>query len=100
MDDAGTVTKAVTTAFTGAYFPSIRRAVIPICAHPLLRRFPNLEELVCHRNPSKQAVMTSIVKSLRGPHIKSLSVIAETLEADFTRGTYAPRLVTSVWALN
>jgi len=55
--------------FRGLDFPSIRRVTIPLAAHPILCRFPNLEELVCFGHESWKTVKP-VLTSVRGPYAK------------------------------
>jgi hypothetical protein len=50
-------------------FPSIKKVTIPLTAHPMLTRLPNVEELVCFRNSMERNV-NPVLNSLRGPYAK------------------------------
>jgi hypothetical protein len=77
-------------------FPNIKRVTIPLTAHPILSRLPNVEEIVCLRGTMRVNVRP-LLSSLRGPYVrerngevepvlKSFTVISISPEMGFTEG--------------
>jgi hypothetical protein len=94
-------------------FHNIKKVAIPTRAHPVLTRFPKVEELACYQASHDDPAPKSICISLRKHRVeggngeavsdlKSLSVIAESSSVDLTNGTYTPPYlpfpVALVWA--
>ena len=64
-------------------FPSIRKVTVPLIAHPIVSRFPNMEELVCFSNCSWKSVKP-VLASVRGPYAREKSGEIEPVLKSFT----------------
>jgi len=102
VDDAKTTTQMVEDVFRETKtkkIPNITKVAIPVCAHPILRLLPKVEELACYKNPTKNSSVKSVVTSSQ-KHVpkegkggaesvlKSFIVIAPHAEPGFATGTY------------
>ena len=63
--------------------PRIKKVTIPLTAHPILSRFPKMEELVCFGHPHEPGVR-HLLGSVRGPHQKERSGEIEPVLKSFT----------------
>ena len=111
VDHADAITGKVQTTFKNKPdFPNIRKVAIPTGVHPILSRLPNVEELVCYHNFTKNGAAKSILSSLKKPGIeasnseaepvlKSLSIIGILPDGAFVDGTYTHLSPSLVWAL-
>jgi len=92
----------------GPDFPNIRKVTIPDMAHPILSRFPNVEDLVCLQDPQGRTRIGGFMKSLRGPYVrerrkeiepilKSFRIIGKYPDPEFAEGMYT--LIPLVWTL-
>ena len=100
MDDAKTTAWMVENVFRETKnFPNIRKVAIPVCAHPILRLLPKVEELACYKNPAKRSSVTSVVTSSQEQLLKdrkggaesvlkSFTVIASRMETRSAKSTY------------
>jgi len=64
-------------------FPGIRKVTIPLIAHPLLSRFPNMEELACFGHTTSLGVKP-LLASVRGPYKREKSGEIEPVLKSFT----------------
>ena len=79
-----TVTGVVKTVFKNKPdFPSIKKVMIPVTAHPILSRLPNLEDLACLRTRSRYPSVRPVLKSLRGPYVKERQGVVEPVLKSF-----------------
>lgn len=97
MDHRSIVTEKIRNVFKNKPdFPNIKKVTVPVCAHPMLGRFPGVEEIVCYRCPSKETIHKSALCSARvsyarkmtggmEPVLKSISVIGPIADG-FTKG--------------
>ena len=64
-------------------FPSIRKVTMPLIAHSILARFPNMEELVCFGDHWWRSA-TSLLNSIRGPYVREKYGEIEPVLKSFT----------------
>ena len=70
-DDGPIVTATIRTVFRNKPdFPNIKKVTVPVCAHPMLARFPGITELVCYHCPTKQTIIKSVLSSTRVSYVK------------------------------
>lgn len=98
VDSWDILTKPIRIIFSKKQdFQNIKKVTIPLAAHPILSRLPNVEELVCFGNKVQQNTKP-LLKSLQGlytkerngeiePVLKSLIIISVFEEINFTKGT-------------
>lgn len=102
MDDDKTKTREVGAAFgSNCEFSKIKKAAIPLCAHPLMKRLPRVEDLTCYFDHLKLAEPKSILASLHGPSraeirrgveptLKNLTIVGPNIPPIFAEGMYIP----------
>ena len=95
VDDGPTTVGKLQDLFGGkTNFSSIRKAVIPVSAHPILSRLPNVEDLVCFDAPGRQRATQSVLRSTKKPYIKERNGTVEpvlkscSLTTDFPDPTF------------
>jgi hypothetical protein len=100
VDSRGIATRALRTAFKHKPdFPNITRVAIPVPAHPILSRLPNVEEIVCFSDSVIRKPAKPFLKSLRGPYckerqgkiepvLKSLTIVCPTREWKLAEGAH------------
>ena len=69
--------------FKGPDFPSIRKVTLPLVAHPILSRIPNLEDLICFCHFSWRSVKP-LLASVRGPYARERTGDIEPVLKSFT----------------
>ncbi|KIJ63395.1 hypothetical protein HYDPIDRAFT_113388, partial [Hydnomerulius pinastri MD-312] len=50
------MTTALKNTFEGKQFPSVRKMILPSCAHEILRCCPNVEEVICNEDSGSRLV--------------------------------------------
>jgi len=83
LENKSSMGKYTKEIFRRPDFPGIRKVTLPLIAHPILSRFPNLEELACFGRSSALGVKP-LLASVRGPYREEKSGEIEPVLKSFT----------------
>ncbi|KAF8126616.1 hypothetical protein EV363DRAFT_1337907 [Boletus edulis] len=87
---------AIKNAFRGKRFPSVRRISLPSCAHEIIKRCPNLEEVICVDEDGNKIIQSivegkchqvRILKGISAPLTRLVDLVPNLTHASVAMGS-------------